>query len=234
MREPQCAWLATFGRCTKMVFTSTSLSDTSRARPTAVELPFTPPSAGSAKVKKMRWLLANCGSSTTSSRPHWPTASTAGKPSSAAEMRPSAVTMRKAPAFSVTSMRPSGRNATAHGWARPAATVTGFSSCAVAPPPHTIAATPKARPAYFIASLIALTITLIASLSSLLKSTFGLDVAPGLSFAQVVRDSSAPSCAPGNSAKNDAAYRREQEAPRDGRGCRTPSAACELERRLLD
>ena len=60
---------------------------------------------------------------TTSSSPPWPEAQTSGTPLSGGEICPSGVTMRMRPGRSVTSIRPSGRNASAHGLARPLATV---------------------------------------------------------------------------------------------------------------
>ena len=60
---------------------------------------------------------------TTSSRPPWPEAQTSGTPFSGGESCPSAVTMRMRPGRSVTSILPSGRNASAQGWTRPLAMV---------------------------------------------------------------------------------------------------------------
>ena len=60
---------------------------------------------------------------TTSSNPPWPEAMTSGTPFSGGEICPSSVTMRMRPGRSVTSIRPSGRNASDHGWASPLATV---------------------------------------------------------------------------------------------------------------
>jgi hypothetical protein len=51
----------------------------------------------------------------TSCRPPWPDAKTFGTPASAGESLPSLETMRRLPGRSVTSIRPSGRNASAQG-----------------------------------------------------------------------------------------------------------------------
>ena len=64
----------------------------------------------------------------TSSRPPWPDAQTSGAPLSGGENCPSAVTMRMRPGRSVTSILPSGRNASDHGWTRPLAKVRTSSS----------------------------------------------------------------------------------------------------------
>src|SRR5262245_33005940 len=71
----------------------------------------------------MVWFCAKVRSSATSGRPPWPAAKTFGRPASAGESLPSAATIRMRPGRSVTSMRPSGRKATAQGWSRPFATV---------------------------------------------------------------------------------------------------------------
>ena len=70
---------------------------------------------------------------TTSSRPPWPEAQTSGTPLSGGEIWPSAVTIRMRPGRSVTSIFPSGRNASAHGLARPFAMVRTSSSPADEP-----------------------------------------------------------------------------------------------------
>src|SRR5262249_12334774 len=63
-------------------------------------------------------------SRTTSCRPPWPDARTAGTPASGGESLPSRATMRRRPGRSVTSMRPSGRNASPQGCSSPSATVS--------------------------------------------------------------------------------------------------------------
>src|SRR5882757_6729307 len=73
-------------------------------------------------------LCANDRSRMTSCNPPWPDARTSGTPFSGGESWPSGVTRRIRPGRSVTSMRPSGRNASAHGLTRPVATVW-TSSC---------------------------------------------------------------------------------------------------------
>src|SRR4051794_17991406 len=73
-------------------------------------------------------LCANALSVTTSSSPPWPVAQTSGTPFSGGESCPSTLTMRMRPGRSVTSILLSGRNASAHGWTKPPATVC-TSSC---------------------------------------------------------------------------------------------------------
>src|SRR6267142_1654001 len=65
---------------------------------------------------------------TTSSSPPWPDAQTSGTPLSGGESCPSTVTIRMRPGRSVTSILPSGRNASDHVWTSPLATVC-TSSC---------------------------------------------------------------------------------------------------------
>jgi hypothetical protein len=124
MREPQCNWLLTLGAWRKMVRTSVSLSPTSRPRATAVLLLDWPSGAGSAKVQKTSRLVANSGSTTTSSSPHCPPVAIGGRPVSGSPRVPSAATMRSRPARSVTTIRPSGRKARPQGLTRPRAMVT--------------------------------------------------------------------------------------------------------------
>ena len=63
---------------------------------------------------------ANAGSSATSSRPPCPRASTAGRPATGSDScLPSALTTRSRPGRSVTSILPSGRNASPHGLTQP-------------------------------------------------------------------------------------------------------------------
>src|SRR5882672_8366571 len=59
----------------------------------------------------------------TSRRPPWPDAQTSGTPLSGGDNCPSMVTMRMRPGRSVTSILPSGRNASDHGLTRPRAKV---------------------------------------------------------------------------------------------------------------
>src|SRR5882757_2129494 len=73
-------------------------------------------------------LCANALSVTTSSSPPWPVAQTSGTPLSGGESCPSTLTMRMRPGRSVTSILLSGRNASAHGWTSPPATIC-TSSC---------------------------------------------------------------------------------------------------------
>jgi hypothetical protein len=60
--------------------------------------------------------VANFGLSARPSSPLWPLALTLGMPATGAETLPACVTIRSAAGFfSVTSIRPSGMNAIAHG-----------------------------------------------------------------------------------------------------------------------
>ncbi len=61
----------------------------------------------------------NPRSTATSSNPPWPRANTFGKPATGGDSLPSGVTTRMRPGRSVTSMRPSGRKASAQGCCRP-------------------------------------------------------------------------------------------------------------------
>ena len=72
--------------------------------------------------------MANAGSSATSSIPPWPFENTDGVPATGAETLPSLPTMRSAPAFSLTSMRPSGRKVMPQGKVRPLATVVVWNA----------------------------------------------------------------------------------------------------------
>ena len=120
-REPKWLPPETALRCAKMVRVPRSAGvgpSTSSARATAVRAPA---SAGSLNDRNSEPSRAKPGPGTTSSSPPWPRANTAGTPASGAEARPSRPMMRSRPGRSVTSMRPSGRNASDHGCARPRA-----------------------------------------------------------------------------------------------------------------
>ena len=91
----------------------------SKARATA-----TVPPAFSLKQKKIVRFCAKLRSSATSSMPACPCAETFGTPDSGADNFPSRLTMRMRPGRSVTSIRPSGRKASAQGYSSPWATVS--------------------------------------------------------------------------------------------------------------
>src|ERR1043165_3170880 len=74
---------------------------------------------------------AKSWSSTMSCSPPWPEARTAGTPVAGGDSLPSRVTTRRRPGRSVTSIRPSGRNASPHGWTSPRATVSTSSGPAL-------------------------------------------------------------------------------------------------------
>ena len=77
----------------------------------------------------MSWFLENSGCSTTSCRPPWPCTVTSGSPfTGLGSSKPLATTL-SLPAFSVTSMRPSGRNASDQGCSRPSTTRTTRNEC---------------------------------------------------------------------------------------------------------
>src|SRR5262245_39520198 len=78
--------------------------------------------------------FAKSRSTMTSCSPPWPRANTCGTPSTGGERLPPLATMRMRPARSVTSMRPSGRNAIAQGLARPLATVSTLRLSVGGPP----------------------------------------------------------------------------------------------------
>ena len=87
-----------------------------------------PPSRGSAKLQKIVRSDSNDGLSATSSSPPCPRASTGSRPAIGSPMVPVADTMRRRPAFSVTSTSPPGSGSTDHGFSSPRATTT--TSCA--------------------------------------------------------------------------------------------------------
>ncbi len=103
--------------------TCTFSSPRSPSRPRAAAVP-APPLPGSENERYTRRFAANSGSIATSSSPPCPSARTFGTPASGSDSFPLGSTIRSRPGRSVTRMRPSGRNASAHGCSSPRATVS--------------------------------------------------------------------------------------------------------------
>ena len=99
----------------------------SRPRNTAVPARL-PRMFGSANERYTHGSRAKSGDSATSSSPAWPSTKIFGSPEISEINAPSAPSSSRRPGFSVTSMRPSGRNARPHGNSSPVATSSTRSS----------------------------------------------------------------------------------------------------------